>query len=67
MGSKGYSIQDCHDDYGYAVLDQAARAQAIARFDVGNERGRQWVRVMMERISDSLVSVDAEALLSELQ
>jgi hypothetical protein len=49
------------------VLDQAARAQAIPRFDIGNERGREWARIMMERIADSLEKVDAEALISKLE
>ncbi len=66
-GITGYSLQDCHDDYDYAVLDQAARAQAIPRFDIGNERGREWARIMMERIADSLEKVDAEALISKLE
>jgi aminoglycoside phosphotransferase (APT) family kinase protein len=65
-GVTQYTVQDCHEDYGYAVLDQGSRLQAIKRFNVENTRGREWVEVMMERVADALSCVDTEILLSRL-
>ena len=66
-GVSGYTLQDCHEDYGYALLDLVSFVTLIgSTLDFANERGAQIVSAIIGRLADAMAEIDTERLLAAL-
>ncbi len=66
-GVTGYTVRDCREDYGYALLDLVSFVTLVgATFDLENERRTQIASAIVGRLADALTEVDAERLLAAL-
>ncbi|MCL0028807.1 ecdysteroid 22-kinase family protein [Dehalococcoidia bacterium] len=67
-GVTGYTLEECHEDHSYSLLDMLSFVTlVVATFDFKNERRTQIAIAIVRRLADALAEVDAERLLAVLQ
>jgi hypothetical protein len=66
-GVTGYTVQECHEDYGYALLDLVSFVTLLgSTLDFDSQRGARLATAINARLADALAEIDTDRLLAAL-